>query len=127
MVNRSALKDPTNCMPISNARIEINATRSNPNVRMVSVWTTYAIAMMGLGAKDVICLMKMNVNTGKRNCLEIFNLYKSGHLLLILILPLTNPPVRPCDVFAHCTNTLGSFYCTCMPGYDGDGFTCHGR
>ncbi|CAG9834182.1 unnamed protein product [Diabrotica balteata] len=31
---------------------------------------------------------------------------------------------RPCDVFAHCTNTLGSFHCTCFPGYQGDGFHC---
>ncbi|KAG7155057.1 Protocadherin Fat 3-like [Homarus americanus] len=31
---------------------------------------------------------------------------------------------RPCDVFASCTNTLGSFYCTCFPGYEGDGFSC---
>ncbi|GBM45789.1 hypothetical protein AVEN_208105-1 [Araneus ventricosus] len=33
---------------------------------------------------------------------------------------------RPCDVFAHCTNTMGSFYCSCFPGYEGDGFECHG-
>uniref|UniRef100_A0A1A9ZCQ7 EGF-like domain-containing protein n=1 Tax=Glossina pallidipes TaxID=7398 RepID=A0A1A9ZCQ7_GLOPL len=31
---------------------------------------------------------------------------------------------RPCDVFAHCTNTLGSFTCTCFPGYRGDGLHC---
>uniref|UniRef100_A0A182M1U8 EGF-like domain-containing protein n=1 Tax=Anopheles culicifacies TaxID=139723 RepID=A0A182M1U8_9DIPT len=31
---------------------------------------------------------------------------------------------RPCDVFAHCTNTLGSFTCTCFPGYQGDGLHC---
>ncbi|XP_038215243.1 fibrillin-1-like [Zerene cesonia] len=31
---------------------------------------------------------------------------------------------RPCDVFAHCTNTVGSFQCSCFPGYVGDGFTC---
>ncbi|XP_071552987.1 uncharacterized protein [Panulirus ornatus] len=31
---------------------------------------------------------------------------------------------RPCDVFATCSNTLGSFYCTCFPGYEGDGFSC---
>ncbi|KAK4876467.1 hypothetical protein RN001_012889 [Aquatica leii] len=34
---------------------------------------------------------------------------------------------RPCDVFAHCTNTLGSFQCTCFPGYRGDGFHCEGK
>ncbi|CAG0881855.1 unnamed protein product [Darwinula stevensoni] len=34
---------------------------------------------------------------------------------------------RPCDVFARCTNTMGSFYCSCYPGYEGDGFTCQGR
>lgn len=33
---------------------------------------------------------------------------------------------RPCDVFAHCTNTLGSFSCTCFPGYAGDGLHCEG-
>lgn len=33
---------------------------------------------------------------------------------------------RPCDVFAHCTNTVGSFQCSCFPGYVGDGFTCKG-
>lgn len=34
---------------------------------------------------------------------------------------------RPCDVFAHCTNTMGSYYCSCFPGYEGDGFSCKGN
>ena len=34
---------------------------------------------------------------------------------------------RPCDVFAHCTNTMGSYYCSCFPGYEGDGFSCKGK
>lgn len=34
---------------------------------------------------------------------------------------------RPCDVFAHCTNTLGSYTCTCFPGYVGDGHHCEGK
>lgn len=25
-----------------------------------------------------------------------------------------------------CTNTIGSYYCTCIAGYSGDGITCNG-
>ena len=32
----------------------------------------------------------------------------------------------PCDVNADCTDTSGSFVCTCRHGYTGDGFTCDG-
>ena len=30
-----------------------------------------------------------------------------------------------CSEHANCTNTPGSFSCTCMGNYQGDGFTCH--
>ena len=29
-----------------------------------------------------------------------------------------------CDVNANCTNTNGSFSCSCNPGYTGDGTNC---
>ena len=29
-----------------------------------------------------------------------------------------------CDVSAECTNTDGSYTCSCTSGYSGDGFTC---
>ena len=32
-----------------------------------------------------------------------------------------------CDVNANCSNTRGSYYCTCKVGYTGDGKTCQGR
>ena len=32
-----------------------------------------------------------------------------------------------CHVDANCSNTKGSFYCTCHAGYLGDGVTCVGK
>ena len=29
-----------------------------------------------------------------------------------------------CDPNAFCTNTFGSFFCTCNPGFTGDGINC---
>lgn len=48
-------------------------------------------------------------------------------ILIICFLDENECKYRPCDVFAHCTNTLGSFSCTCFPGYAGDGLHCEGK
>jgi len=32
-----------------------------------------------------------------------------------------------CDAEATCTNSAGSFSCSCADGYEGDGFTCTGN
>ena len=32
-----------------------------------------------------------------------------------------------CHPDANCTNTKGSFHCTCQHGYSGDGVTCVGK
>ena len=29
-----------------------------------------------------------------------------------------------CNVNATCNNTIGTFICTCNPGYEGDGVNC---
>ena len=31
-----------------------------------------------------------------------------------------------CHVDSNCSNTKGSFYCTCLTGYSGDGVSCVG-
>ena len=33
---------------------------------------------------------------------------------------------EPCSPLGICTDTDGSFTCTCRDGYHGDGFTCNG-
>ena len=32
-----------------------------------------------------------------------------------------------CHADANCTNTKGSFYCTCLNGYSGNGVACAGK
>ena len=32
-----------------------------------------------------------------------------------------------CDINANCSNTRGSYYCTCKAGFTGDGKTCQGK
>ena len=36
------------------------------------------------------------------------------------------PDLNKCHVMAICTNTLGSYNCTCLDGYLGNGFLCQG-
>ena len=35
--------------------------------------------------------------------------------------------IHNCDVNALCKNTDGSFKCTCLQGYSGDGVNCFGK
>ena len=32
-----------------------------------------------------------------------------------------------CDINANCSNTYGSYFCTCRSGYTGDGLQCNGN
>ena len=36
-------------------------------------------------------------------------------------------PVAVCDVNANCSNTYGSYFCTCRAGYTGNGSQCDGK
>lgn len=32
-----------------------------------------------------------------------------------------------CDINAFCTDTIGSYFCTCITGYEGNGHNCSSR
>ena len=34
---------------------------------------------------------------------------------------------KPCDTNGTCTNSVGSYNCTCKKGFTGDGTTCAGN
>ena len=38
-----------------------------------------------------------------------------------------NDASNNCSSNANCTDTIGSYDCTCNVGYDGDGFSCEGK
>ena len=56
------------------------------------------------------------------------------HLLIFKLTFLVTPDIdecsadsSPCDGNADCTNSDGSYSCTCKQGFTGDGTTCDGR
>ena len=45
----------------------------------------------------------------------------------VCILDIDECSSDPCHSNATCGNTIGSFTCTCVSGYTGDGFQCVGK
>ena len=51
----------------------------------------------------------------------------SFRLLFVVDIEECHTGIDNCHADANCTNTKGSFYCTCLNGYSGDGVLCSGR
>ena len=64
-----------------------------------------------LNFASIIFLPKLDINECRVDGLTLYHTHYSHN----------------CHDDANCTNTKGSFYCTCPNGYSGDGVMCEGR
>ena len=59
----------------------------------------------------------------------IYTMYMYAYLLACMCSTDINEcelDTYPCNPYANCTDTDGSFNCTCREGFEGDGFNCTG-
>ena len=56
-----------------------------------------------------------------------FNIFSSIKMFVVLDIDECGASSPVCDINANCSNTRGSYFCTCRAGYSGDGKTCQGR
>ena len=69
----------------------------------------------------IICLQK------KLWCINIcWGFYHRSKLLVLLSVDIDECELEgdDCHMYATCTDTIGSFECTCNSGFDGDGVNC---
>ena len=65
-----------------------------------------------------ICLICTFVPSNSAK-IDIFHIFE-----LIFLFSNLNNCTYKCVFFRYCTNTLGSYFCSCREGYTGDGHTC---
>ena len=66
--------------------------------------------------------------------MSLYNSHTQWFILLYLNTILFHPDINECeldslndcDENANCTDTIGSYNCSCKTGYEGDGFNCTG-
>ena len=63
------------------------------------------------------CALVSGANTYRRNT----------HCFVCLDIDECDMETNSCDVNAVCTNTDGSYTCSCLSGYSGDGENCTGE
>ena len=62
------------------------------------------------------------------NCMNnITELFFNQILTLPFLLDINECLDGPCHVYGRCTNTLGSYSCSCIEGFYGNGSFCKGK
>ena len=70
----------------------------------------------------------INYSVNMMGTTDIVNILGYDFLLVAADINECQRNTHNCNVSATCTNTPGSFFCTCKPGYTGDGVArCDGK
>ena len=78
---------------------------------------TVTLATLGMGST-----VRVSTNGNIQTCIIM-------HSLLYFLPPDFDEcqmETYPCNASSNCTDTIGSFTCTCIDGFEGDGFNCIG-
>ena len=90
--------------------------------------STAQVSISWIKATKKILFSAKNYKYG--HCYEDVECYVNVKLIDIKFIPdineCSNNNMNKCDPMANCTNTAGSYNCTCKDGYEGSGFNCSG-
>ena len=74
----------------------------------------------------IVLGIKLSIPDLSRKCLWCINVQPVPLLFWFFFKDIDECLMQPCHKFAQCTNIPGSFQCSCIEGYSGNGFTCTG-
>ena len=113
-----------NCFSIKR---KTTTTTTTTNTQNREKWPS----RVGIHTPFPLCVYGLNAETTWYLCLRAILDLSICHYHLPIFLPTdidecaTN--THSCDANAYCNNTIGSFNCTCNPGYNGTGTYCNGK
>ena len=84
----------------------------------------HALILMVVSTATVLKALKEMEHTAEVLHFPLSALHNN---LLLIVLDVNECDYPVCDINANCSNTYGSYLCTCRNGYTGDGSQCTGR
>lgn len=92
----------------------------------ICFWHRLCHVLSGGEQKLSVCMLSTNPHQMHVVNLKSFSPFQELKQMACSFLPpdLNECLSDPCNVNANCANIPGSFTCTCIPGYTGDGLNC---
>ena len=110
------------------------------NVRMINILAIYTriaqtlmevtlvLALIVIPGMETFVLVNIVITVvfEKLFCIFLINIFFNWFIFYTDVNECTDVQ-HTCDLHANCTNTDGSYTCTCIDGYNGDGNICFGK